>query len=79
MEIEPVFGWYFEISDNDYLSADNSLKLNLRSICVSCCKIDIKLNCIYKDEIKLFYVLTECMRHYLKLSQQLISCFLPFS
>ena len=24
-------------------------------------------------------LLPECMRHYLKLSQQLISCFLPFS
>ena len=43
----------------NHLSADNSLKLNLRSICVSCCKIDSKLNCssFYKNEIKLIHVL----------------------
>ena len=46
----------------NHLSAHNSLKLNLRSICVSCCKIDSKLNCFsfYKDEITLIYGLNLC-------------------
>ena len=39
----------------NHLSADNSLKLNLRSNCDSCCKIDGKLKCssFYKDEFTL--------------------------